>query len=328
MKRREFIAGLGVAATSSFLWPLAARAQQQEKLPTIGFLGTTTPVAWSNYVPACVQRLRELGWVEGRSVAIEYRWAEGRSERFREIAAEFVRLKVDVIVTSGGAGVAAKQATSTIPIVLALANDPVGSGLAASLARPGGNVTGLSLLAPDLAGKRLENLRQVLPDVRRLAILGNAGYPAAVAEMVDLQATARKLGLEAMIPEVRRAEDMAPAIEQLKGRVDALYVCADPLVSTNLVRINSLALAAQLPTMHGAGYYVEGGGLMSYGPHYADLFRRAGDYVDKILRGTKPGEPPIEQPTKFELVINLKTAKALGVTVPPSVLAAADEVIE
>jgi putative ABC transport system substrate-binding protein len=171
-------------------------------------------------------------------------------------------------------------------------------------------------------------LRQVLPDVRRLAILGNAGYPAAVVEMVGLQATARKLGLEAMIPEVRRAEDMAPAIEQLRGRVNALYVCADPLISTNHVRINTLALAAQLPTMHGSRDYVEGGGLMSYGPHYADLFRRAGDYVDKILRGTKPSDLPIEQPTKFELVINLKTAKTLGITVPPSVLATADEVIE
>jgi putative ABC transport system substrate-binding protein len=324
MKRRDFIAGLcGTAA-----WPVAAHAQQPAKLPTIGFLGTTTPSAWVDYVPAFVQRLRELGWVEGRTVAIEYRWAEGRNDRFGEIAVEFARLKVDIIVTSGGAGVAAKQATSTIPIVLALANDPVGSGLATSLARPGGNVTGLSLLAPDLAGKRLENLRRVLPDVRRLAILGNAGYPAAVVEMVDLQLTARKLGLEAMIPEVRRAEDMAPTIEQLKGRVDALYVCADPLISTNLVRINALALAAQLPTMHGARYYVDGGGLMSYGPNYRDMFRRAGDYVDKILRGTRPGDLPIEQSTKFELVISLKTAKALGITVPPSILATADEVIE
>jgi putative ABC transport system substrate-binding protein len=324
MRRRTFIAVLGAAAA----WPVAARAQQTARMPTIGFLGTTTPSSWSNYVPAFVQRLGELGWVEGRTVAIEYRWAEGRNDRFAVIAAEFARLKVDVIVTSGGAGVAAKQATSTIPIVLALANDPVGSGLAASLARPGGNVTGLSLLAPDLAGKRLENLRQVLPDVRRLAILGNAGYPAAVVEMVDLQATARKLGLEVMTPEVRRPEDMAPAVEQLKGRVDALYVCADPLISTNHVRLNALALAAQLPTMHGAKYYVEGGGLMSYGPNYGDMFRRAGDYVDKILRGTKPGDLPIEQPTKFELVISLKTAKALGITVPPSILATADEVIE
>jgi putative ABC transport system substrate-binding protein len=324
MKRRQFIAGLAAAVGL----PFAARAQQPGKFPTIGFLGTTTPSAWGGYVPAFVQRLNELGWVDGKTVAIEYRWAEGRNERFDEIAAEFARLKVDVIVTSGGAGVAVKRATSTIPIVLALANDPVGSGLAASLARPGGNVTGLSLLAPDLAGKRLENLRQILPGVHRLAILGNAGYPAAVVEMVDLQTTARKLGLETMIPEVRRAEDMAPVIEQLKGRVDALYICADPLISTNHIRINALALAAQLPTMHGASYYVEGGGLMSYGPHYADMFRRAADYVDKILRGTRPGELPIEQPTRFELVINLKTAKALGLAVPQSMLATADEVIE
>jgi len=322
MRRRTFIAGLLVATAAG-----RAHAQQPAKLPTIGFLGTTTPSVWKDYVPAFLQRLRELGWVEGRTVAIEYRWAEGRNERFGEIAAEFVRLKVDVIVTSGGAGVAAKQAPSTIPIVLALANDPVGSGLAASLARPGGNVAGLSLLAPDLAGKRLEVLRQLLPDVRRLAILGNAGYPAAVVEMVDLQATARKLGLEAMIPEVKRAQDMAPTIEQLRGHVDALYVAADPLISTNHVRINALALAAQLPTMHGARYYVEGGGLMSYGPSFPDMYRRAATYVDKILRGAKPGDLPVEQPTKFELVINLKTAHALGITVPPAILARADQVI-
>src|SRR3979490_809027 len=324
MKRRAIIAGLGAAAA----WPLAVHAQQSVKLPTIGFLGTTTPTVWGEYVPAFVQRLRELGWVEGKTVTIEYRWAEGRNERFGEIAVEFARLKVDIIVTSGGAGVAAKQATSTIPIVLALANDPVGSCLAKGLAGPGGNVTGLSLLAPDLAGKRLENLRRVLPDVRRLAILGNAGYPAAVVEMVDLQATARKLGLETMMPEVRRPGDMPPAIEQVKGRVDALYVSADPLINNNQVRINTLALAAQLPTMHGARYYVEGGGLMSYGPNYGEMFRRAGDYVDKILHGTKPGDLPIDKPTNFELVISLKTAKALGITVPPSLLATADEVIE
>jgi len=261
-------------------------------------------------------------------VAIEYRWAEGRNERFSEIAAEFARLKVDVIVTSGGAGIAAKQATSTIPIVFAIANDPVGIGLVESLARPGGNVTGLSLLAPDLAGKRLENLRQVLPAIRSVAILGNAGYRAAVIEMGELQEIAPKLGIEAVVSEVRRAADIAPAIEQLKGRVDALYVCADPLISTSHVLINDLALAARLPTMHAAKEYIEGRGLVSYGPHFPDLFRRAGDYVDKILRGAKPGDLPIEQPTKFELVINLKTARALGITVPPAVLAAADEVIE
>jgi putative ABC transport system substrate-binding protein len=324
MKRRAFIAGLGAAVS----WPLAVHAQQPSKLPLIGFLGTSTSSAWANYVRAFVQRLGELGWVEGRTVAIEYRWAEGRNERFSEIAAEFARLKVDVIVTSGGAGIAAKQATSTIPIVFAVANDPVGSGLVKSLARPGGNATGLSFLAPDLAGKRLENLRQVLPEVRRLAILGNAGYPAAVIEMDELQETARRLGLETVIAEVRRAEEMAPAIGQLKGRADALYVCPDSLISTNQLSINALALDARLPTMHAVKEYVESGGLMSYGPRFRDLFLRAADYVDKILHGAMPADLPVEQPTKFELVINLKTARALGIAVPPSVLATADEVIE
>jgi putative ABC transport system substrate-binding protein len=325
MLRRKFLTLLGGAA---FNGPLEALAQQSGRLPTIGFLGTTTPSSWSNYVPAFEERLRELGWLKGRTVAIEYRWAEGRNERFIEIAAEFVRLKVDIIVTSGGAGAAAKQATSTIPIVFAIANDPVGSGLVENLARPGGNVTGMSLLAPDLAGKRLESLRQVLPGVRRLAILGNADYPAAVIEMRELESNARKFGLDVTMPEIKRAEDLPPAIEHLKGRVDALYVCPDSLISTNHVRINTLALAAQLPTMHAVREFVEGGGLMSYGPHYPDLFRRAGDYVDKILRGTKPGDLPIEQPTKFALVINLKTAQALGLTVSAAILATADEVIE
>ena len=226
MRRREFITLLGGAAAA---WPLAARAQQPGKLPTIGFLGTSTPSARSRWTAAFVQRLRELGWIEGRTVAIEYRWAEGRSERFAEIAAEFVRLKVDVIVTSGTAAVvAAKQATSVIPIVFAVAGDPVGTGLVASLARPGGNVTGLSIQATDLAGKRLELLREVVPGLRRLAIMANVGNPDAVLEMGEVQTTARTLGLEVVTLEIRRAEDIAPAIEALKGRADALYVCRRP----------------------------------------------------------------------------------------------------
>ena len=326
MRRREFITLLGGAAAA---WPLAARAQQPAKLPTIGFLGASTPSAQSQWVAAFVQRLRELGWIEGRTVAIEYRWAEGRSERFAEIAAEFVRLKVDVIVTAGTAAVlAAKQATSVIPIVFAVAGDPVGSGLVASLARPGGNVTGLSIQATDLAGKRLELLREVVPGLRRLAIMANVGNPGAVLEMGEVQAAARTLGLEVATLEIRRAEDIAPAFEALKGRADALYVCADPLVITNRIRINTLALGARLPTMHGIREYVEAGGLMSYGPNFPDLFRRAADYVDKILRGAKPADIPVEQPTKFDLVINLTTAKALGLDVPPTLLARADEVIE
>jgi len=309
-------------------WPLAARAQQPAKLPTIGFLGGTTPATWSLFVAAFVQRLRELGWIEGRTIAIEYRWAEGRGERFAEIAAEFVRLNVDVIVTVGGAVLAAKQATSLIPIVFAAAADPVGSGLVASLARPGGNVTGLSSQFTDLAGKRLELLREMVPSLRRLAIMANAGYPAAVLEMAEVQATTRTLGLDVVTLELRRAEDIAPAFEALKGRAEALYVCAESLVTTNSVRINTLALAARLPTMHSIREYVEAGGLMSYGPNFPDLWRRAGDLVDKILRGAKPADIPVEQPTKFDLIINLTTAKALGLDVPPTLLARADEVIE
>jgi putative tryptophan/tyrosine transport system substrate-binding protein len=325
MRRREFIAGLGGAVTTL---PLVARAQQQAKSPIIGFLGPTSLSAWRVYVPAFIQRLGELGWIDGRTVAIEYRWADGREERYSEIADEFARSNVNVIVTGGSSGAAAKRATSVIPIVLAVSNDPVGDGLVASLARPGGNVTGLSVLAPELAGKRLENFRQVLPELRRLAILGNAGYPAAILEMSELQAAARKLGLQADTLAVRTAEDIAAVMETLKGKADALYVSPDSLTATNSIRIGVLALKAQLPTMHGVREFVEDGGLMSYGPNLTDLFRRAGDYVDKILRGAKPGDLPIEQPTKFELVINLKTAKALGLTLPEALLARADEVIE
>jgi putative ABC transport system substrate-binding protein len=310
------------------LWPLAARAQQAAKLPTVGFLGAGTPATHGQWAAAFVQRLRELSWIEGRNLSIEVRWAEGRSERYAEIAAEFVRLKVDVIVTGGGAVLAAKQATSVIPIVFALANDPLGTGVVASLARPGGNVTGLSLQATDLAGKRLELLREVVPGLRRLAILANAGNPAAVLEMGEVQSTARTLGLTVATLEVRRAEDIAPAFEALKGRADALYVCTDALLNTNRTRINTLALRARLPTICGNREFVEAGGLMSYAANFPDQFRRAADFVDKILRGANPGDLPVEQPTKFDLVINLITAKALGLTVPPLLLGRADAVIE
>jgi putative ABC transport system substrate-binding protein len=274
-----------------------------------------------------VQRLRELGWIDGRNLAIEYRWAEARNENFVEIAAEFVRLKVDVIIAGGSAAIAAKQATSAIPIVFVL-GEPVSTGLVATLARPGGNVTGLSNQQTDLPGKRLELLREVLPSLRRLAIIANVDYPEAVLEMRDVQAICKTLGLEVVKVEIRRAEDVSPAFEALKGRADALYVITDALVSNSRVRINTLALAGRLPTMHGVREYVEAGGLMSYGADYSDLFRRAGDYVDKILRGAKPTDIPVEQPTKFELVVNLITAEALGLAVPPSLLARADRVIE
>jgi putative tryptophan/tyrosine transport system substrate-binding protein len=282
LKRREFITLLGGAAAA---WPLAARAQQPGKVPTIGFLGATTPSAQAHWNAAFVERLRELGWIEGRTIAIEVRWAEGRRERFAEIAAEFVRLKVDVIVTGGDAVVAAKQATSTIPIVFAIALDPLGSGVVANLARPGGNVTGLSLQSTDAAGKRVELLREVVPNLRRLAILVNAGNPQAVLEMSEVQATAHALGLEPATFEFKQVADIAPAFDALKGRADALYVCTDALVNTNRIRINTLALVGRLPTIYNAREIIDAGGLMSFGPSFPDLFRRAGDYVDKILRG-------------------------------------------
>jgi putative ABC transport system substrate-binding protein len=326
MRRREFITLLGSAVTA---WPLAARAQQSGKLPKIGFLGSGSAPSWSSWTAAFVQRLNELGWVEGRTVAIETRWAEGRSERFAEIAAELVGLKVDVIVTSGLAVPAAKQVTSVIPIVFAVASDPIGTGLIASLARPGGNVTGLSQQSRELAGKRLELLREILPSLRRLAAMGNAASPGFALEIGDIQAATRTLGLDVAVFEIRRAEDIGPLFEAIRDRAEALYVIgSDPLVTTRRIAISTLAAAARLPTMHSERGYVEAGGLLSYGPNYADLFRRAGTYVDKILRGANPADLPVEQPTKFDLVINLTTARALGLEVPPTLLARADEVIE
>jgi putative tryptophan/tyrosine transport system substrate-binding protein len=326
LKRRAFITLLGGAAVG---WPLAARAQQSAKLPTVGFLGQSTPLGEGERAVAFAQRLRELGWIEGRTVAIEYRWAEGQSERLAEIAAEFVRLKVDIIVTGGTlAVVAAKQATSVIPIVFATAGDPVGMGLVASLARPGGNVTGLSVLSVDLAGKRLDLLREAIPSFRRLAIMGNVGNPLTVLELGELQAAARELGLQVDTLEIRRPQDIALALETIKGRAEALYVCQDLLTLGNRLRINTLALGARLPAMHASREHIEAAGLMSYGPNFLDSFRRAGEYVDKILRGAKPADLPVEQPTKFDLVINLITAKALGLEIPQTLLARADEVIE
>jgi putative tryptophan/tyrosine transport system substrate-binding protein len=325
MKRREFITLLGGATAA---WPLASRAQQAGKLPTIGYLGTTTASGWSPWTAAFVRRLHELGRIEGRTVAIEYRWAEARSERFAEIADEFVRLKVDVIVTGGNAAVAVKQATSVVPIVFVLAVDPAGMGLVTSLARPGGNVTGLSIQQADTASKRLELLREVVPGLRRLAIMANVDYPNSVLEKGEIQAAADTLGLEVANFEIRRAEDIARGFETLKGRADALYVVGDALVTSYQIHIKTLALAARLPTMYSYREGVEAGGLMSYGPNFSVLFRRAADYVDKILSGTNPGDIPVEQPTKFDLVVNVITAQALGVTVPPTLLSIADEVIE
>jgi len=325
VRRREFITLLGGTAAA---WPFAASAQQPAKLPTIGFLGTGSASAWHPWTTAFVQRLRELGWIEGRTIAIEYRWGDGRRERFAEIAAEFVRLKVDVIVTAGSAVAAVKQATSVIPIVFAMAIDPVAGGLVASLSRPGGNVTGLSNQQADLAGKRLELLREARPDLRRLAILANVGYIDSMLEMDEVQTLARNLGIEVAKLEIRRAQDIAPAFQALQRQADALYVVVDGLVAANRTPIITFALAAHLPTMFNIRDYVEAGALISYGPNYPERLRRTAEYVDKILRGAKPADIPVEQPTKFDLVINLTTAKALGLEIPPTLLARADEVIE
>jgi putative ABC transport system substrate-binding protein len=324
--RREFVAGLGGTA---LVWPLAVRAQQRAKLPTIGFFSPNAPSTQMEWTAAFVQRLRELGWVEGSTVAIEYRWAEGRIERLPEIAAELVKLKVDVIVTAGTPAVtAAKQATAIIPIVSTGSGDPVGTGLVASLARPGGNVTGMSMQNTDTGTKRLELLRETVPGLHRLAILVNVGFPDAVLDMRQIQAIALGLGLDVSTLEVRRAEDIAPTLATLKNRADALYVCGDPLVTTNRVRIATLALGLHLPTIYNFREHVDAGGLMSYGPDMTDLHRRAAEIVDKILHGAKPADIPIEQPTKFDLVVNKITAQALDLTIPPNIIARANEVIE
>jgi putative tryptophan/tyrosine transport system substrate-binding protein len=326
MRRREFITLIGGAGV---VLPLAARGQEGGGMRRIGFLGTTTAPAWTSWTGAFVQRLRELGWIEGRTATIEYRWAESRPERFVEIAAEFARLKVDVIFTAGSQStLAARQATSEVPIVFALAHNPVSSGLVASLARPGGNVTGLSTQGTDTVGKRLGLMGELVPSLRRWAVMLNAGFPDAVMELSEMQAAAKLLGLELTVLEIRRADDITPSFDGIKGRADALYVCVDPLVLANRDRINILALDTRLPTMHGFREYAAAGGLVSYGPNVPDLFRRSADFVNRILRGAKPADIPVEQPTKFDFVINLKTAKSLGLTVPDTLLARADEVIE
>jgi len=322
--------GLAVVLALNFaLVPLAARAQQPARPPTIEFLGASTPSAMRDMVAAFVARLHELGWMEGRNIAIEYQWAEGRTERFAEISSDFVRLKVDVIVTHGTAAVAAaKRATTVIPIVFASVGDPVGAGLVTSLARPGGNITGLSIQQSDAAPKRLELLREVVPRLRRLAIVANVDSRSSVLDMIEIRDRAGALGLRPFTIEIRSAEQIEPAIEALKGKADALYVVADPLFFTNRTKISARAMDLRLPTMCNFREYTAAGCFVSHGPNYLDLFRRAATYVDKILRGAKPADLPVEQPTKFELVINLKTAKALGLTIPQSVLVRADEIIE
>ena len=325
MKRRDFIVGGSAAVVLSA--PL--RAEQSTKRPTIGFLGAASPELAGPWVAAFVKRLGELGWTEGRNVTIEYRWAEARTERYGEIATELANRNVDVIVTWASAPVlAAKRATTTIPIVFAAQMDPVGAGVVASLARPGGNVTGMSIQQTDTAGKRIELLHEVVPRLARLAVMANSGAPGAMIEMREVATTARTLGLEVIPIEVSQAGEIFSSIESIKDRVDALYVATDPLIFSNRIEINAMAQRQRTPTIYGSREYVDAGALMSYGPNWIDLFRHAAEQVDKILRGTKPADLPVQQPTKFDLVVNLRTAKALGLEIPPSLLARADEVID
>jgi len=326
MRRREFISLLGSAAAVP---TVTARAQQSATVPTIGFLGSSTPITAGAWVVAFAQRLRELGWIEDRTIKIDLRWAEGRHDRSVEIAAEFVRLKVDVIVTYSTEQIhIAKKATSIIPIVFALAADPVGSDLVTSLAHPGGNLTGLSPQNVELTAKRFELLHEIVPSLRRLAVLSNGNNPTSMKEINNVRTAASPLGIEVSASEILGAEDIVPVIATIAKQADALFVVGEPLTFTHRTQINTLALAARLPTSYSSREYVEAGGLMSYGPNFAALFRRAADYVHKILLGAKPADLPIEQPTKYDLIVNLTTAKALGLTIPESFLVRADEVIE
>jgi putative tryptophan/tyrosine transport system substrate-binding protein len=325
MRRREILLALGGAVIA---WPLPVGAQQST-MPTLGVLGAATASSQAGWVAAFTQRLSDLGWIEGRNIRFEYRWVEGHAERYADFAAEFVRLKVDIIFAMGtDAALAAKKATTVIPIVFPVSGDPVATGIVASLARPGANVTGLSNLAADLAAKRLGLLREILPDLKRLAILFNAGTPAPTLEMQEFARAGRTLDVDTIPLEIRRTGDIAPAIQSLAGRAQALYVVGDPLANLNRMRINTFALVARLPTMYVQREYIDAAGLVSYGADYLDLNRRAAEYVDKILHGAKPADLPVEQPTKFDLVVNLVTAKALGLDIPETLLARADAVIE
>jgi putative tryptophan/tyrosine transport system substrate-binding protein len=325
MRRREFLGALGGAAAA---WPVALRAQNP-RIPTIGFIGASTASAWAEWVAVFVRRLRELGWQEGVNVNIEYRWSGGRRERLAEIAAEFVRIKVDVIFAPVTlAALAAREATSTIPIVFALVGEPVAVKLVASLAQPGGNATGTSNQSTDIGSKRLDILREVVPNLRQLTILVNGANPANMIEVNRVRAVAQSIGIEGTIVELRQPKEIAPSLEALVGRTDAIYVTPDSFIFTHLTTINAFVQNARLPTMHGSREYTAAGGLMSYGPNNLDQFRLAAEYIDKILKGKTPAELPVAQPTKFELAINLNTARALMLNISPLLLARADEVIE
>ena len=326
MKRREFISSLGGAAA----WPIAVRAQQAGKRYMVGILSAGGSSVQAALNAAFSDGLREWGWVEGKNVVFENRNAENQLERLPELAADLIRLKVDVIVAAGTlAPLAAKQATATIPIVMTTAGDPLGSGLVASLARPGGNVTGMSLMVPDLGAKRLELLKELLPRLSRVAVLWNAANPYSALVYKETQAGGRTLGIDVQSLDVRGPDDFDGAFEAARRlRPDALITVEDPLTASYRKHIADFAAGQQLPSLHGIREFVAAGGLISYGANLADLSRRAAYYVDKIFKGAKPADLPVQQPTKFEMVINAQTARMLGLTVPPTLLARADEVIE
>ena len=326
MRRREFITLLGGAAVA---WPLAARAQNAAKISTIGYMGAADASLDREWIAAFVQRLDGLGWKQGRTNTMISRWAEGDRQRYAEILEEFVRLNVNVILTySTPAVLAAKQATSVIPIVFPAAGDPVATGLVASLAHPGGNVTGLGFQTTDTASKRVQFLREVCLDLRRLAILYDPNDRGSSAELGVAQKAASELKLEIKTVGIQRMEELTGAVEALKGEVGGLFVATSPDLLARRDIVATSALGARLPTVHSFRSYVDAGGLISYGADFLRLWRQAADMVDKVLRGTKPADIPSEQPTKFELVVNLKTAKALGLTISESFLVQADVIIE
>jgi ABC-type uncharacterized transport system substrate-binding protein len=324
MRRREFIAFLSGAAVT---WPLAARAQQPERIRRIGVL---SPAQADRTGALVIEALRQLGWIEGKNVSFEIRYADNDADRLSQMATELVRLNVDLIVARGTLGpLAAKRATATIPIVMMSSGDPLGSGLVASLARPAGNVTGMSLMAPDLGGKRLEILMDMLPPLAHVAVLWNAANPYAAGQFRETERAARKLGVEAHSVEVRAGGDFGGALEAaLRQHPGALITVEDPLTMNYRNQIAEFAAKNRLPTIYGLREYVDAGGLISYGASFPEQVRRAAGYVDKILKGASPANLPVEQPTKFELVINLKTAKALGLSISPSLLVHADDVID
>jgi ABC-type uncharacterized transport system substrate-binding protein len=317
-------------ATAMLAFVNLSEAQQATKIPRIGLLLTGTLSSSSYSLEAFRNGLRDLGYVEGKNILVEYRYAEGKPDRLPSLAAELVRLKVDVIVTTGTPpSQAAKTATTTIPIVMALISDPVGAGLVASLARPGGNITGLSSVSQDLSGKRLELLKEAIPKVSRVGVLYDPNDPAKVAEFKEIEVAARPLGVHLQSLEVRSLDELESAFKAAtRGKAAALLVLPTTILSTRTKQIAELSAKNRLPTMFATSQCMDAGGLMSYGPDYADLWRRAATYVDKILKGAKPADLPVEQPMKFELVINLKTAKQIGLTIPPNVLARADRVIK